>query len=251
MASNQLSTYQVEIYSVSNPTFTSQKKYQQGLSGFKLKQLPGHKFGISQCLFQISRNHYMEMDEWDPGVIYVNAGFVSSMPVSLMSLTMLISRSDRLFNSQIRQDSLILFSLSTSHARPPLPVVVSSWAQPFSLFKVLSVQTFSTLPRAIRFVMRKCAQEDLQRFRITKIFKIHFKDFCIPVFKNFTLTSILRERDTSINQHVSGEGWNITKMVLHNGKSQHTLNMRRNLSCRTRQANQRRELSRLSEHTYV
>ena len=86
---------------------------------------------------------------------------------------------------------------------------------------------------------------------ITKIFKIHFKDFGIPLFKNFTLTSIQRDSDTSINQHVSGEGRNITKMVLHNGKSQHTLNMRRNLRCRTRQANQRREVSRLSEHTYV
>jgi len=58
---------------------------------------------------------------------------VSNTSVSLMSLTMPISRSrsDRLFNSRIRFRSLRLFPLSTSHAHPPLPVVVSSWAQPF------------------------------------------------------------------------------------------------------------------------
>ena len=79
--------------------------------------------------------------------------YVSNTRVSLMSLTMPISRlrSDQLFNSRIRFGSLRLFPLSTSHAHPPLPVVVPSCAQPcfFSLgtepFPSTREKTFSDL----------------------------------------------------------------------------------------------------------
>jgi len=59
--------------------------------------------------------------------------YVINISVSLMSPAILISRSrlDRTFNSRIRFESLRRFPLKSSHAHPRLPVVVSSWAQPF------------------------------------------------------------------------------------------------------------------------
>ena len=79
---------------------------------------------------------------------------VSNTSVSLMSLTMPISRSrsDRLFKSRIRFESLRIFPLSTSHAHLPPPVVVSSWA---SLFSFLSAQTFSPLHSAMGFIIEE------------------------------------------------------------------------------------------------
>jgi len=87
--------------------------------------------------------------------------YLSNTSVSVTSLTMPIlrSRSDRLFDSPIQSRSLRFFPLSTSHAHPPLFV-----STPFSLFS--QRRPFPLCTVWWDLLMRKCARKDLQWFRI-------------------------------------------------------------------------------------